>query len=128
MQLSVAIVLRVIPVSVFLEFEFFLPLLMLLSPSRYGHDKAHFALYYLVGIGSGIAMGVYSWAAEETQHDVCRIFMFLQIFGNCRLTLFYTQNKLRAVVIAAMNMAAYTLNTILPNFVWKVQSLFLTSA
>lgn len=75
--LSVAIVLRVIPV--------------------YGHDKAHFALYYLVGIGSGIAMGVYSWAAEETQHD----------------------NKLRAVVIAAMNMAAYTLNTILPNFVWK---------
>lgn len=75
--LAIAIALRIIPV--------------------YHHDKAHFALYYLVGIGSGIAMGVYSWAAEETQHD----------------------NELRVVVTAAMNIAAYILNTIVPNFVWK---------
>lgn len=72
-------------------------------------------------------MGVYSWAAEETQHDVCHISTSQNHFGfgSDVFPLPRQQNELRVVVTAAMNIAAYILNTIVPNFVWKVWSLFL---
>ncbi|KAK4703727.1 MFS transporter, ACS family, pantothenate transporter, partial [Phenoliferia sp. Uapishka_3] len=53
--------------------------------------------YYFNSINTAGAMVIYSWAAECTSFD----------------------NELRAIVSAASNMLAYTINTILPNFVWK---------
>ncbi|KAI5481213.1 MFS general substrate transporter [Pseudohyphozyma bogoriensis] len=63
----------------------------------YGHDTAHFALYWLSQAGSGSGPLIFAWMAELTRHD----------------------NELRAITIAMGNDLAYVVQAVAPNFVWK---------
>ncbi|KAI5475641.1 MFS general substrate transporter [Pseudohyphozyma bogoriensis] len=63
----------------------------------YGHDAAHFALYYLCLAGNGCGPLIFAWIAELTSGD----------------------NEKRALLIAMGNDLAYVVQAVAPNFVWK---------
>ncbi|KAK4699017.1 MFS transporter, ACS family, pantothenate transporter, partial [Phenoliferia sp. Uapishka_3] len=70
---------------------------LLIKLPLYGHDTAHFVLYYLIQLGSGCGPAILNWAAEVCGDD----------------------NEKRALVIALGNDFAYVVQAIAPNFVWK---------
>jgi len=63
----------------------------------YGHDKQHFALYYLTSLGGGAGPMILNWISEISAGD----------------------NEYRAILVAAGNDLAYVVQAVAPNFVWK---------
>lgn len=66
----------------------------------YGHDKAHYALYYLLQLGSGGGPQILNWISELTGDD----------------------NEKRSICVALGNDLAYVVRAVAPNFVWKATS------
>ncbi|KAJ5907558.1 hypothetical protein N7495_000240 [Penicillium taxi] len=63
----------------------------------YTHRTAHFALYYLVGLGVGGGPSIFAWTNELCGNDF----------------------ESRSFTIALTNNLSYVMNAIAPNFVWK---------
>lgn len=70
----------------------------LLETPVYGHNKAHFALYYLLQVGGGCGPMILNWISEITGAD----------------------NEKRALCVALGNDLAYVVQAVAPNFIWKV--------
>lgn len=78
----------------------------LLKLPLYGHDKAHFALYYLIQVGGGAGPMILNWVSEITGGD----------------------NEKRAICVALGNDLAYVVQAIAPNFIWKARRSLLSPA
>ena len=66
----------------------------------YTHIKGHFALYYLLSLGTGAGPMILNWISEITGGD----------------------NEARAINVALGNDLAYVVQAVAPNFVWKTTS------
>ena len=83
-------------IIVFTLFNAVICIVLLVMPV-YHNIPAHFVLYYLTGLTSGLSGLYFAWANEICSHD----------------------NEERALVVVLMNDLAYVLQAIVPNFVWK---------